>query len=335
MKKDEIKNTNHNNEQSDKNKQPGKNLKNVTYRKKDIWSVVGSVVLLILAAALLFLYTENYHKENYDNLQSINSDLSTELAYRDSLINEWITTFNDIEKDLITMQEKEALLKFDSSDPEMTKDVRKRVINELKQINTLLKDNKAKIASLNQKLKKSGVQIAALKKKVIQLEDAVEQRDRSIADLKVDLLENNFKLQDLNQVVDSLDYELIKRNEEIVKKDQEIKEQRTQLTRGYYALGNQKELKEKGLMKKEGGFLGLLGKSKTVSPSLSEDQFNTINIDQTNRIAINSKKAKIISDHPRNSFEFVSNDSLIAYIEIKNPDEFWKITKYAVIETNK
>lgn len=335
MKKDEIKNTNHKSKQEDKSKLSNTSSKNTKNRRKDIWSVAGSIILLVLVGVFLFLYTENYHKKNYDNLKTINSDLSTELAYRDSLINEWITTFNDIEKDLITMQEKEALLKFDSSDPEMTKDVRERVINELKQINTLLKDNKAKIASLNQKLKKSGVQIAALKTKVIQLEDAVEQRDRSIADLKVELLENNFKLQDLNQVIDSLDYQLIKKNEEIVEKDQEIEKQRTRLTRGYYALGNQKELKEKGLMQKEGGFLGLLGKSKTIVPSLSEDQFNTININETNRIAINSKKVKIISDHPKNSYEFISNDSLVAYLQITNPEEFWKITRYAVIETNR
>jgi len=295
---------------------------------KNLWFSIAAIALVVIASALLFVYGNNYYNDKYSELKNQNQDLNQKLEYRDSLVNEWVNTFNEIENDLITMQEKEDLLKINSTDPELTKDVRERVISEIKQLNSMLKDNKAKIASLNRKLRNSGMEIASLKEKVIKLENAVEKRDRSIADLKFELIENDFKLKDLNMTLDSLD-------QEILRKTHEIQWHKTQLNRAYYALGNTKELKEKGLLEKEGGFLGLLGKSKTVSTSLSVEKFHPININNTNKIAINAKKAEIISDHPSNSYEFVSNDSLIAYIEIKNPEEFWKITKYAVVETNR
>ena len=325
MKNDEIKNSNNNSNQA---KNGEKSEKTTKAKKRDFWSVISTMALLLTAGALLYLYSENYHKKNYDTLNGINSDLSNELAYRDSLINEWVEAFNEIEKDLITMREKENLLKINSSDVEFTKDIKERILSEIRQLNSLLKENKEKIALLNNKLKKSGIELKALNEKVINLENELLVRDLSISELKVELTQNDFMIEDLNMLIDSLDYEIITKNEEILL-------QQAKLNRAYLALGSSKELKKRGLLEKKGGFLGLLGKSKTVPTALSEDEFKVINIKQTNKIIINSKKAEFISDHPKDSYEIVSNDSLISYIEIIDPNEFWKITRYAVVETGK
>ena len=47
-------------------------------------------------------------------------------------------------------------------------------------------------------------------------------------------------------------------------------------------------------MSKEGGFLGL-GKSKVVPADLTDNYFDQISISQTDKIAINAKKAEILS----------------------------------------
>jgi hypothetical protein len=53
-------------------------------------------------------------------------------------------------------------------------------------------------------------------------------------------------------------------------------------------------------------------------------------------IPINSKSAKLISEHPANSYQFIRDkDKKIASIEITDPVQFWKISKYAVVEITK
>ena len=40
----------------------------------------------------------------------------------------------------------------------------------------------------------------------------------------------------------------------------------------------------------------------------------------------------MISQHPDSSYRYIYDDDQIAYVKIENPDEFWKMTKYAVLE---
>lgn len=325
MKNNEIQKSNNDpNQPSD-----GKKVEKTNQQKnKGFWSAISVISLLIIAGVLLYLYTENYHKKNYEALAEVNSELSFELTNRDSLINEWMQAFNEIERDLITMREKENLLKFSNTDPEITADIKERILSEIRLLNSLMKENKAKIATLNYKLKQSGMEIAALKEKMIDLENAIVERDKSIADLKFELVKNEFVLEDLNKLIDSLDYEVIKKNKE-------IELQVAKMNTAYVAIGSSKELKQKGLVEKNGGFLGFLGRNKEVSTVISEKDFNEIDIVQTNKIKVNSKKAELISNHPASSYKFVRNDSLIAYLEIKDSKEFWKLTRYVVVDTGK
>jgi hypothetical protein len=51
---------------------------------------------------------------------------------------------------------------------------------------------------------------------------------------------------------------------------------------------------------------------------------------------VSSKKAKLISEHPANSYQFIRDkNNKIESLEIKDPALFWKISKYAVVEITK
>ena len=51
------------------------------------------------------------------------------------------------------------------------------------------------------------------------------------------------------------------------------------------------------------------------------------------RTIFEAKKAELISPHPADSYQVVSNDSIVEYIQITQPEKFWKKTRYAVVET--
>ena len=295
--------------------------------KGAFWGVMAVSVALLVIAAFVLMNNRNQSDEKIAQMQQLNDQLNSGVSQRDSVINELVNTLNDIEKDLSTMREKEKMLAVQSEDPEFTEDMRKRILTDIQKLNTLLEDNKTKVKNLNRQLRNSGVKIAALEERIGMLEESVAQRDSSINALKMQLVDRDFMMAELNVTIDSLSGEVNKRESIITEKEAEM-------NKAYLVSGSFDELKEKGLLTKEGGFLGL-GKSKAIPANLPEKYFSEVNIREMNKIEVNAKKAEIISEHPKDSYEIVSNDSLIAYIEIKKPDEFWKITRYAVVETDK
>jgi len=289
-------------------------------------------VALLVAVAVVFFVRENKFKAQRTEAALVNENLNGIIEHRDSVINDLVMTFNAIEKDMNIVREQENLLALSVDDPEFTSDVRERIVSEIQQMNTMLEENRAKVKTLNKRLKQSGLKIAALEDKMVLLEASIAQRDSSINVLKTDLVNRDFQLAELNTVIDSLDMEVVEREEAIQVKDALISQNQAELDKAYLASGNYKELEEKGIVAKEGGFLGL-GKSKVVPANLADNEFDQISISQTDRIDIHAKKAELISNHPDDSYQVVSNDSIVEYIQITQPQKFWKKTRYAVVET--
>jgi len=295
-----------------------------------IVSVVSGTLLIVFA--VIFIVRENRFKEQRTEAQMVHENLNGIIEHRDSVINDLVLTFNEIEKDMNIVREQENLLALSVDDPEFTNDVRERIVNEIQKMNTMLEENRAKVKALNKQLKASGLKMAALEDKMVDLQASLEQRDSSINVLKTDLVSRDSQLAELNTVIDSLDMEVVEREETIQVKDALISQNLAELDKAFLAAGNYKELEEKGIVAKEGGFLGL-GKSKVVPASLTDSDFDQISISQTDRIDIHAKKMELISNHPVDSYQVVSNDSIVEYIQITQPQMFWKKTRYAVVET--
>ncbi|MBI5008939.1 MAG: hypothetical protein HZB98_04690 [Bacteroidia bacterium] len=210
---------------------------------------------------------------------------------------------------------------------EFSKDQRDRILEDIKYINSLLEQNKKKIASLNAQLKKSGGTITALQVKVAELEASMKKSESEISDLKTTLADKNFEIEQLNAEMTEMQVTIEQRDAEIVNKTAE-------LNKAYYAYGTFKELKAKGIVTKEGGFIGL-GKKISLIENFPDSAFTLINITETKSIPVNSKDAKLITEHPAGSYELIRKNNIVESVEIKDPAQFWKISKYAVVETIK
>ncbi|MBN2814657.1 MAG: hypothetical protein JXQ80_11315, partial [Bacteroidales bacterium] len=185
---------------------------------------------------------------------------------------------------------------------------------------------KKKIASLNAQLKNSGVKIASLQARVDTLGAQIAQRDMEIVNLRTELVDRDFEIGQLHQKMDTLSTVLASR-------EQTIGLQTDEINKAFVVSGTYKDLKEKGLLIKEGGVLGLGKKEALQENSLNDNLFTRIDISKTLTIPVNSKSAKLVTEHPTNSYEMVKDDEdMIAYIEIKDPSAFWKISRYAVVE---
>jgi len=205
-------------------------------------------------------------------------------------------------------------------------------------MNTMLEESSKKIESLNKKLNASGIEINSFKKRIAQLNRSVEEQNESMAELQNQLEEKDFQLKERENQIAEMDEHLaeletnIEQQEDSIElKSQIITEKDNKLNTAYFASGTSKELKENGVIEKEGGFL-FFGKNETLQENLNEEYFTQLDTRSTDVIPVFSKKVEVISEHPDSSYSYVYEDDKIAYLKIDNPEEFWKITKYAVVQ---
>jgi hypothetical protein len=287
-----------------------------------------ALISLLLLVAAGFVVNSMYKKEQEKHLAVVENQKQSYtqlLTSRDSVINEWMLTFDEIEKDLASVKEKENIITMKTSDTEFSKDKKQQILKDIEYVNTLLDQNKKKIASLTAQLNNQGGTIKGLQVKLAELENSIKLRETEIADLKVALTKKDFEIEQLNTRMSEAQVA-------IAQKDETITDQTAEMNKGFIASGTYKSLKEKGLVSKEGGFLGL-GKKESLIQDFADGAFTQVNITEVKSIPVNSKSAKLITEHPTTSYELVRDkDNKIASIDIKNSDEFWKISKYAVVE---
>ena len=319
-----------------------KNNNNNNQAKKQNYSVpprrnnllILTVVIALIAVAGFVVGGIVIHEKNQEFaeltqkkqvLEDSTMNMSTVLTARDSLVNELMVAFDEIEQNLQQIKQKRELISSNSDNPEFTKNKKEAIIKDIQMMNTLISDSKKKIAQLNRKLKNSGLQIAELQKKVDALNDIVDDQEQNITALKDTLSQKDYQLADLNDKMSNLEVNMNMQHDTIMS-------QRNNMHTAYYTAGSFKELKEKGVLAKEGGFLGL-GKSTTISSNVDNQDFKEIDITRTDTIPVHSKKVELITEHPRGSYKLVENNGEVAYLAIENPTEFWRLSKYMVIET--
>ncbi len=292
-----------------------------------ISGLIGLVLILVLIFTAIGLHKRD-HEEQVAMMENQRITLTKQLTDRDSTINDWLMTFDKIEKDLGLIKQKENMITLKSSGTELTKDKKEQVLADIKDINTLLDANRQKITALNAKLKSSDGALKGLQSRVEDLDKTLKQYEMDIADLKSTLTKKDFEIDQLNVKMAALD-------ETVSKQGETIQQQTDKLNQAFLASGTYKELKEKGIIEKQGGFLGL-GRTGALVPDLPDTLFSRIDIMETKTIPVHSKEAKLITKHPSDSYKMVPEQgNRIAYIEIKDPESFWKISKYAVVEISK
>ncbi len=288
-------------------------------------TTIISFIILLAAGLVFYSLYKREQKQQLSLMEAQKNSFAEQLTARDSVINEWISTFDQIEKNLAIIKEKEKLITLNSSGIEFSKDRKEQILEDIKYINSLLDQNKKKIASLNAQLKKSGGTIKALQNKISELEASIKQSEIEISDLKTLLANKDFEIEQLNTQMTGM-------QTTIEQKDEKISNQIYEMNKAFIVCGTYKELKRKGIVTKEGGFLGL-GKKEALLENFSDSAFAQIDITETKTIPVNSKSAKLITEHPAGSYEFIrDSNNKIEYIEIKDPGQFWKISKYAVVD---
>ena len=277
-----------------------------------------AIIAVVMSAASLFTTTgcsgEKDENPLADSLSGVNGDLNGQLSQKEKALQEFINSFNEIQDNLNQIKEKEKIVSKQSQSGDV-KSKEESIKEDIQAIYDLLAKNKNRIGSLTKKLKNAKSKISGLEQMIANLQAQVDAKDSEIATLKAELESKNIELSNIQMNLETV--------------EEESSAKTVKLNSAYYAIGTVKELKEKGVINKVGGFIGL-GKSTKLNDDFNKDYFTKIDVSAVTSISIGAKKAKLLSNHPTNSYKLVGEKN-VEKIEILNAEDFWSNSKYLVI----
>ena len=242
---------------------------------------------LILPAALCFYACGDGSKSNPE-ADSLRSELNSRLVEMSEM---------DLFLDAVNAS-MDSVVKLDGSilrtDRESKLSKKDQILQNIDAYKEVLQRQRDRISELEQKLKNSSGSNAKLLKTIESLKAQIDEKDKAIADLRSELEQRNF---DINNLKTNL------------------------LNEAYVFIGTKKELKGADLLKR--------GKLNMSDVDMS--QFTKIDIRQTKQFTIPSKKPEILTQAPANSYTLEKIDKKTSVLTITDPAAFWSVSKILVI----
>lgn len=276
-------------------------------------------ILSVLALALAFTSCDfetqafkdmRYQRDSIQYLQQ--TQLDELLGYMDIV--------QSVDSSFEAIRESQNLLSMVPVDGEGSQSVKQRVEENISMISNLLADNNARIAELEEKFNESDLKNTKLQKTINRLKRDLKAKNEEISKLYKDLEAKNFKIDSLlveNQLVGQRAAELTALSEA---QQAQLQAQDQALHTAYFFMGTRKELKANDINVKD--------KDSGYRTSL----FTPIDVRTFDRLETGSKSAKILTQHPENSYELVRDENKIYTLVIKNPENFWNASKYLIIQ---
>ena len=282
------------------------------------------VILFSLFSMLLFT-----------NCSGTTIDVSKIVSERDSLIEinslqkQELENMNaclfTISSSLDSISEQEHIIKLNNSEGvKMSKTELKQSFDDLAK---LIARQRERIASLEDSLNLRQSQIPQLQKMISFLNAQLETKENEIAQLKQQISNQKRDIKVMQDYITSVDQKVSDLNQENKIQKDIISAQDAMLSTGYIKIGTKKQLKEEGIISSK-----LLSSPKLIAGSLTPEQCQAVDIRQVTEITLDSKKPKILSPMPPQSYTILrSADGKSCTLEILDASVFWSQSFYLVI----
>ena len=285
-----------------------------------------SLLVAVVCSAALFACNTQIKQENaalkaqVDSLQQITQQLSenkTEMIASISYYENSLAQIDETLAKIAANQQQLNLQKGEINSKETTVEAIQERIASLKQ---MMEEARTKIITLDRNLLQLRKQNGAKSEEILALDQQLKAATQSLVDKEAEMIALQATLE-----------------AEIADLGQALKEQisvstdlQNTLNRVFYYVGESKDLQEKGIVNKEGGFIGL-GKVKMVNANADASLFKQGSKLTLEAIELNQRQATLISNHPDGSYEFIGTDK-VERLKIVDKQAFWKDSNYLVIE---
>lgn len=255
--------------------------------------------------------------------ESRSDSLELVVSAKDSLINAVFADINAISENLALIKSRENLITL-AGESEGGRRPVEEIDNDIKAIDRLLRENRAKIESLQ----RSAAQLRKANLRIDGLEKMIADMNRQLAEKKAEVEQLRESLVRMGDEVKSLTEEVAVRSAEVENLSGEKVELQNQLNTVYYIVGAEKELRDAQIINKQ----GFIGRTLTVGRNSNFDSFTMADSRLLSEVLVGQKKATLVTSHPEGSYELVTDaNKVVEKLIITDPVRFWESSKILII----
>ena len=255
--------------------------------------------------------------------ESRSDSLELVVSAKDSLINAVFADINAISENLALIKSRENLITV-AGESEGGRRPVEEIDNDIKAIDRLLRENRAKIESLQ----RSAAQLRKANLRIDGLEKMIADMNRQLAEKKAEVEQLRESLVRMGDEVKSLTEEVAVRSAEVENLSGEKVELQNQLNTVYYIVGAEKELRDAQIINKQ----GFIGRTQTVGRNSNFDSFTMADSRLLSEVPVGQKKATLVTSHPEGSYELVTDaNKVVEKLIITDPVRFWESSKILII----
>ena len=282
--------------------------------------------LLLLSVCIAMFSSCGEMKKN-EALKAQNDSLNVALAERDAELEGIMEAFNEVQEGFRLINEAENRVDLQAGKVEGVSAAQK-IREDILFISEKLQSNRTRIAELEEQLKNSKYASSQLKKTIANFKEELEAKSQQIETLQTELASKNIRIAELDDAVAGLTQNVADLVAENKVKDAMVATQDKALNAGWFVFGTSSELKDQKIISKK-----LLQKTKVLeNEDFNKDYFTQIDIRTDKEIKLYSKEAKLLTAHPEGTYELVKDDKGQLTLNITNPNQFWSVSRYLVIE---
>ena len=255
--------------------------------------------------------------------ESRSDSLELVVSAKDSLINAVFADINAISENLALIKSREHLITV-AGESEGGRRPVEEIDNDIKAIDRLLRENRAKIESLQ----RSAAQLRKANLRIDGLEKMIADMNRQLAEKKAEVEQLRESLVRMGDEVKSLTEEVAVRSAEVENLSGEKVELQNQLNTVYDIVGAEKELRDAQIINKQ----GFIGRTLTVGRNSNFDSFTMADSRLLSEVPVGQKKATLVTSHPEGSYELVTDaNKVVEKLIITDPVRFWESSKILII----
>lgn len=256
-------------------------------------------------------------------VESRSDSLELVVSAKDSLINAVFADINAISENIALIKSRENLITV-AGESEGGRRPVEEIDNDIKAIDRLLRENRAKIESLQ----RSAAQLRKANLRIDGLEKMIADMNRQLAEKKAEVEQLRESLVRMGDEVKSLTEEVAVRSAEVENLSGEKVELQNQLNTVYYIVGAEKELRDAQIINKQ----GFIGRTLTVGRNSNFDSFTMADSRLLSEVPVGQKKATLVTSHPEGSYELVTDaNKVVEKLIITDPVRFWESSKILII----
>ena len=301
------------------------------YDLRQSFKPMKSKYLFLTLSVLMFasVACDVERSEKYQSLLAERDSLYTEAVAAKGGFDQALNTINEIESALESVRAQENIIMMENQEGNTN-----QAVAEINAIQQTLQENRNKINNLEKQLAEQGATSKALKQTVSRLKKQLEEKDIYINNLKDELQQSREQIADLNEQVSNLNENINELNTNLdvmsvqnAAQQATIENQDAMLNAVWICIGTQQALVEKGILSKGGVFQA----SDLSKQGFDKSQFMQGDKRDLNIIPLETKKPKIMTNHPESSYQLNEDEQGYKVLQILDKEAFWSMSSYLVV----